>query len=254
MHNLIYQYFIPYLDQTHLNESGIGLPSWVKIGADSAKKYADTIGAEYMFSDQKYMFSTINVFESFRVIFDKKFDDYDNVFVLDVDTIVNTTESIFDIDIQDVAMVHELGVENRPPVPGASFDENFWKNYFYHSTRGIVSYAKTYLSKDFTWKKSKLYPEESFALYNGGVQVWSKQGRLKARRLFKRDGHDHFRNTTGKTETPYLNMMLFHHGFDITELPNEWNRLNFQWSKDNDFGKITHFNDVVKDKMKTYGK
>jgi hypothetical protein len=48
-------------------------------------------------------------------------------------------------------------------------------------------------------------------------------------------------------------MMLFHHKFDITELPTEWNKLNFQWAADGDRGKITHFNDVVKDKMKTHG-
>ena len=111
MRNLIFQYFIPYNDhQTHLNESGIGLPSWVNIGKTSAEKYAEVIGAEYMFSDQKFMFSELNVFESLRVIFNKKFDEYDNVLVLDVDMIINTKENIFDIPVGDIAMVHELSL------------------------------------------------------------------------------------------------------------------------------------------------
>ena len=254
MRNLIFQYFIPYDDhQTHLNESGIGLPSWVNIGKTSAEKYAEVIGAEYMFSDQKFMFSELNVFESLRVIFSKKFDQYDNVLVLDVDMIINTQENIFDIPVADIAMVHEKGVKNRPPVPGARFDDAFWNRYFYHPQQGITSYAREHLYKNFQWQKSKLYPDEPFAIYNGGLQLWSKQGRLKARELFDRKGHDHFRKATGRTETPYLNMMLFHHKFDITELPTEWNKLNFQWAADGDRGKITHFNDVVKGKMKTHG-
>ena len=76
MKNLIFQYFIPYEGRdTYLNETGIGFPSWVNIGKTSAEKYAKEIGAEYKFSDQKYMFSTLNVFESLRVIYDKKFDE-----------------------------------------------------------------------------------------------------------------------------------------------------------------------------------
>jgi|TARA_Y100000389_G_scaffold204831_1_gene259998 hypothetical protein len=254
MKNLIFQYFIPYEGRdTYLNETGIGFPSWVNIGKTSAEKYAKEIGAEYKFSDQKYMFSTLNVFESLRVIYDKKFDEYDNILILDIDMIINTKENIFDIPVEDIAMVHEQGCRWRTPVPGASFDDAFWNRYFNHPRFGVTSYAKQYLSKDFKWQKSKLFPEEPFAMYNGGLQLWTKEGRLKARKKIPRKSHDHFRESTGKTETPYLNMMLFHHKFNITELPTEWNKLNFQWAKDGDYGKITHFNDVVKDKMKTHG-
>ena len=57
---------------------------------------------------------------------------------------------------------------------------------------------------------------------------------------------------TDKGETPYLNMMFIHHKFDVTELHNDWNRLNFQWQKDGHMGKITHYNDVSKDGMYTH--
>lgn len=248
MKNLVFQYFLPYSNQT------IGLPNWVKLGINSAKKYADTIGADYEFSDSVYMNSSLKVFESFRVIFDKKFDEYDNVLLLDIDMLINTKENIFDFDVDDIAMVHELGVYNRSPVPGASFTPSWWNNYFYDEQTGVVSYAKNNLDPKFKWKKSTLYPKEKFAIYNGGLQLWSKEGRLKARSLFDKKGHEKFYKVTKKGETPYLNMMLFHHDFKITELPTEWNRLNFQWTKDNNYGKITHFNDVVKDKMLSHGK
>lgn len=252
--NLIYQYFIPYQGvDAKYNDGAIGLPNWAKIGMESAKKYANSIGAEYMFSDEIYMNSTLNVFESLRIVFDESFDKYDNILVLDIDMIINTSESIFDFKVNDIGLVHELGVTKRTH-PTISFNSTWWNKYFHHPTSGIVSYAKTYLDPEFKWKKSKLYPEEPFALYNGGLQLWSKEGRLKARELLKRKGHDHFRLTTGKTETPYLNMMFMHHNFNITEIPTEWNRLNFQWQKDGNKGKITHYNDVSKNEMLNHGK
>ena len=246
MKNLIYQYFIPY------NKSG-EKPIWVDLGMNSAKKYADKINCEYMYYDKKYLNATLNVFESFRLIFDKTFDEYDNILLLDIDMLIRTEENIFDIEFEDIAMVHEYGARNRPPVPGASFDETFWRNYFYDLNRGVISYAKKYLNPNFVWKKSKLYPKDPMVIYNGGFQLWSKEGRLKARKLFKRNGHDHFKQITGKGETPYLNMMLIHHKFKVTELPIEWNKLNFQWKEDGDLGKITHYNDVVKNKMIEHG-
>ena len=76
---------------------------------------------------------------------------------------------------------------------------------------------------------------------------------MNARETFKIEGHNHFRKVTGKTETPYLNMMLFAHHFGITEISNDWNRLHFQWEKDCNMGKITHYNGV-KDMMIYHGK
>src|SRR5210317_1145032 len=137
MKNLIYQYFIPY-------KSG-EKPIWVDLGMNSAKKYADKINCEYMYYDKKYLNATLNVFESFRLIFDKTFDEYDNILLLDIDMLIRTEENIFDIEFEDIAMVHEYGARNRPPVPGASFDETFWRNYFYDLNRGVISYAKKYL-------------------------------------------------------------------------------------------------------------
>lgn len=249
MRNLIYQYFLPYPNDPN------PFPKWVEIGVDSARKYAEHIGVEYMFYDKPYMNSVINVFESFRIIFDESFDQYDNILLLDVDMIVNTKENVFEeVVVEDVGMVHELGVKNRPPVPGAKFDQQFWYNYFHHPYSGVVTYARKYLSVDFEWKKPKSHRKEPFAMYNGGFQLWSKQGRLKARKKFKKHCPNEFYRVTKKGETPYLNMMFFHHNFNITEVDNSWNKLNFQWEKDGDLGRITHYNDVVKDGMLKYGK
>lgn len=244
MRNLIYQYYLPY-------SKGEEKPGWVDIGVTSAKDYAESIGAEYQYSEEKWMNSSIAVFESLRLIFDERFDEFDNILLLDVDMIINTTENIFDIPIEDVGMVHEHGVKNRPAVPGAKFDDEFWSNYFYHPFKGIVSYGQRHLSPMFSWKRHK---KDSFILYNGGLQLWSRDGRIKARNAFSRKEHDRFRLETNKGETPYLNMMFIHHKFNVTELDGDWNRLNFQWQRDGRLGKITHYNDISKDGMYTHGK
>ena len=252
--NLLYQYFIPYQGiESQYNFGSIGLPDWAKLGMNSARQYAHNIGTEYMFSDQIYMHSTLNVFESLRIIFDETFDQYDNILILDIDTIINTKENIFENQVEDIGMVHEYGVYNRTH-PTVNFNSSFWDRYFNDPERGVITYAKQHINPDFKWKKSKMYPSEPFALYNGGLQLWSKEGRLKARKIFDRKGHDRFKLLTNKTETPYLNMMLMAHDFKITELPMEWNKLNYQWSIDGDMGKITHYNDVSKNEMLTHGK
>lgn len=247
MKNLVFQYFLPYSNQT------IGLPNWVKLGINSAKKYADTIGADYEFSDSVYMNSSLKVFESFRVIFDKKFDEYDNVLLLDIDMLINTKENIFDFDVDDIAMVHELGVYNRSPVPGASFTPSWWNNYFYDEQTGVVSYAKNNLDPKFKWKKSTLYPKEKFAIYNGGLQLWSKEGRLKARERF--GGMEEiirYRNTLKMNEQPYLNLMLNKHNLEVTEISNDWNRMNYMWVMGIPDGKINHFLATHKSRMKEF--
>ena len=244
MKNLIYQYYLPY-------NKGEKTPQWVEIGVQSAKQYSDAINTEYMFYDKPYLNSSIAVFESLRLIFDPLFDQYDNILLLDVDMIINTTDNIFDIPFEDIAMVHEHGAVGRPPVPGASFDKQFWDNYFNNPFSGVVSYAHRFLDPNFKWKA---HSKDKFVLYNGGLQMWSKDARLKARKLFRKTGHDHFRSITNKGETPYLNMMFIHHDFKITELDNSWNKLNFQWQRDGDLGRITHYNDVAKQGMLTHGK
>lgn len=253
MSNLIYQYYLPYKGHdAKYNDPKESIPQWAKIGIASARKYAEEIGVEYMLGDKPYMNSSINAFESFRLIFDKTFDQYDDILLLDVDMIVNTKENVFDIQVEDVAMVHEFGVTRRKALPEASFDKAWWNNWFYNPYKGMISYATRYLDPTFTWQKSKLYPKEPFALYNGGFQLWTKEGRLKARKLFNRNGHEHFRQITNRTETPYLTMMLMHHRFRVTELPIEWNKLNWHWQGDGDLGKITHYNDISKPMMLKY--
>ena len=254
MRNLIYQYFLPYKGaDTRYNDSGKVLPKWAELGIASCKYYANKIDTEYMLYDKPYMNASINAFESLRIIFDESFDQYDKILLLDVDMLINTDENIFDQEIEDIAMVHEYGVTKRTPLPEASFDADWWNNYFYNPSQGIVSYAWRFYDPTFKLKKSKLYPKEPFLQLNGGLQLWSKEGRLKARATFDRKGHDHFRSITNKTETPYLNMMFNVYNFNVTELPIDWNKLNWQWKGDGDFGKITHYNDRSKPVMLDHG-
>jgi len=105
---------------------------------------------------------------------------------------------------------------------------------------------------DITFKKSSTYLNEKMYL-NGGVVLWSKEGRLKARERF--GGMEEivrYRNTLKMNEQPYLNLMLNKHNLEVTEISNEWNRMNYMWAMGIPDGKINHFLATHKSRMKEF--
>ena len=50
--------------------------------------------------------------------------------------------------------------------------------------RGIHAYGKMLFGADWKFPKSYLYPMEEYRYMNGGVQLWSRDGRMKAREHF----------------------------------------------------------------------
>ena len=145
-----------------------------------------------------------------------------------------TKDNIFDINIGDVAMVHELGIH---------VSAGGWMRRVMESPgheRGIIAYGKKLFGKDWMFPKSKLYPQEKFRYMNGGMQLWSKEGRHKARELFT--SVDDYYMHTRYTEQMYLNLQLSNPKFDVTELDWTWNSLaTRQWPANNPKGKFQHF-------------
>jgi len=88
--------------------------------------------------------------------------------------------------------------------------------------------------------KSSLYPKEQYRYLNGGLQLWSKEGRAKAKKHFT--SVDDYVLHTRYTEQMYINLQLSQSVFNVTELPTEWNRLSsYQWNGKHPDGKINHF-------------
>ena len=79
--------------------------------------------------------------------------------------------------------------------------------------RGILAYGKHRFGKDWMFPKSKLYPKERFRYLNGGLQLWSREGRQKARKHFT--SVDHYVLHTRYTEQMYINLQLSQPVFNV---------------------------------------
>ena len=238
MRNLVFQYFFPYNEFPVYNTSGMGvMPKWAQIGIDSAQRYAWNIGAEYMLASKPWNDKLpINQFETMRLIYDPMFDYYDNILCLDVDLICNTKENIFELAGPEVTMVHEKGVWDAK--------KNWINPYIYGSEaeRGWLALGRKYYDPDLKLPNSKMYKHEK-RWCNGGVVVWTKEARHKAREAFTGDSHYlKYREFTNRSEQPYLNLMFNIHKFDVHELTADWNNVNFNWEAPNrPSGKFIHF-------------
>ena len=239
--NLVFQYYMPYeANDAHLG--GVEMPSWAKAGSKSAKQYAEQCGAEYVLDHDRYFKHLDPRLDALKVIYDPQYDRYDKILSVDLDMLFKTTENIFDIPIGDVAMVHEVGIH---------ISAGGWMKRIMESPgheRGIIAYGKKLFGADWMFPKSKLYPDEKFRYMNGGMQLWSKEGRLKARDLFT--SVDHYYMHTRYTEQMYLNLQLSNPTFEVTELDWTWNSLaTRQWPPEKPQGKIQHFINASKFKM-----
>lgn len=232
MKNLIFQYYIPY-ESFDSDMGSKDLPEWAKVGSKSAQNYAKLCGADYKISFDRHFDHLDPRLDSTRIFYDGFFDQYDKVLCLDLDMLVNTKENIFELETGDIAMVHELGLFQR---------QGGWLNKVMNPPlheRGIIAYGKHLFGRDWMFPKSKLYPGEQYRYMNGGLQLWSKEGRLKARKHFT--SIDDYVLHTRYTEQMYINLQLSQKVFNVVELSTEWNRIPFQWKNKKPDGKINHF-------------
>ena len=233
MKNLVFQYYIPY-EMNDADLGGIEMPEWAKAGSRSAKAYADICGAEYILDHTRYFQHIDPRLDSTKLIFDEKWDEYDNILSIDLDMLISTRHNIFDFIIGDVAMVHELGVHTGGP---ARWMQRVMDVPLYQ--RGIIAYGKHLFGEKWMFPKSEKYPEERFRYLNGGLQLWSRKGRQKAREHFT--SLDDYIIHTRYTEQMYINLQLSQPVFDVVELDTSWNRLPYQWPNKQPDGKINHF-------------
>lgn len=220
------------------------MPDWAKAGSENAQKYAEYCGADYLLLHDRYFEHLDPRLDSIRMHHDPQFDQYDNVMKMDLDMLCNTNDNIFESFDQeaDVAMVHELGVHTGNP---AGWLKRVMDVPQYQ--RGIIAYGKLLFDdKKWMFPKSTLYPDERFRYMNGGLQMWTKHGRHKAREHFT--SIDHYVLHTRYTEQMYVNLQLSQPIFNVYELDTYWNRMPYQWGNGNwPDGKISHF--LARDKF-----
>ena len=223
--NLVWQYYIPY-ESFDKDMGGTKMPDWAMSGSRSASTYAKHCDADYMLTNKRYFPHLDPRLDSLRIIYDPYFEQFEEILSIDLDMLIHSKcPNIFNTPIDDVAMVHELGI--------FSGNAKNWLNNVMtppQHKRGIHAYGKMLFGADWKFPKSYLYPMEEYRYMNGGVQLWSRDGRMKAREHFT--SVDHYVLHTRYTEQMYINLQLSQPQFKVTELDTKWNRLSsYQWSR-----------------------
>ena len=194
--NLVYQYY------TH-NE----IPKYAKLSSKMFKKYAERHGAEYHLETEMHVDAVFPTHESHRVWQDPDFDRYDKILVVDMDiAITNYSKNILDEEIGHLAMKKEVWQEGR--------------------NKPLTDLRPEKLAHWDTICKHFGYHRPEFVL-NGGVQLWSWQGRQRARKEFM--DPKEWASFTGvidkaRKEQCYLNTMIHNHDFSVSLLDTHWNQ------------------------------
>ena len=198
--NLIYQSFVK-LDnpiQPHLNTTNYGSPhissindlydDVVLVTKESFQKYADLIGCEYQLDTERtftkgygqHGISTI--YEWLKIIYDEKYDKYDTIAVFDLDVVPNTRENIFKASYCEYYGVSESDwlTEPRAITFASPWDKS-------------DHFLKLYQDK-YERHGSSVYPIKKFERgskvdsrrlhFQGGMNVFTREGRIKAREQF----------------------------------------------------------------------
>ena len=195
-------------------------------GSFAMKIYAKKIGADYFYEDNPGFVTDLGKYSphygAFKPLFDTRFDDYDYILFADTDVwpVEHITENIFD---QFVGTDTEIGIceEVEQPI----FRQKF-------NVGGINSASdKRWMQMiNSTFKVSLPVTKEGLPrVYNSGVVVYSKAGRLKAQQKFVQ--FDKYVSMVQATSLPpfytsdqtYIHAMLDVCKFNWITMDNKWN-------------------------------
>lgn len=224
MKNVVFQYFLNFngVGKQGMHYPTSGTPEWATRSVSYFKEYAKRHNADHFFMEDRFINSTSNFFEVLRLYRDPIFDQYDNLLYVDVDVIPkNMDNNIFDLDVKDVAGWPE------------------WKHP--EVTVPVNWSANSQIRQRFEDFGSKLIASNtvpsSIRMINSGVMLWTRESRLKARKLF--DDHEkwfHHKNalldhkwvnaghSSHCLDQPFINAMWNKFNYNVMELGIEWNR------------------------------
>jgi hypothetical protein len=205
------------------------------ISRKSFEMYAEEIGCEYMYSDEKvfigdykmFDFSPL-LFECLRVVYDPYFDQFDKVLFADTDIVVNTKENIFDVSDAEIYGVLESDIRT---------EDNGGYNAWDFKDKEFRTYVEKFSMHDCPMMPAGplhgigSHPSK-LTILNTGVVVWTKEARLKARELFddwkpwanpKEFGFTIEHHCSIRNDQPFISAQLMKHDFDLESIDQSWN-------------------------------
>jgi len=197
------------------------------ISRESFEIYADKIGVEHIYSDERvhtkgHECSTSLLHECLRIIYDPMFDEYDDLLFADTDIVVNTEDNIFEL-CNTGADVY--GVLESDFVTHSGGGYNAWDNKNSDAWRDI----------QLKWKANDcpIVPTSppnrpsKVTMMNTGFMVWTKEARLRARELFGSWEEwcygEPIVHMCATNDQPYISANLMKHGFKIGTIDTTWN-------------------------------
>jgi hypothetical protein len=216
MSDLIYQYW-----DGEIKES-------CRAGVNAMKRYADTIGAEYIFEENPnflrkhfgYNFGGYSPhYGAFKPIWDESFDKYDKIMFVDTDVFPKEglTTNVFDEFTGQIGICREPEESRIRTITAGRIT--------HESDERWASLIKNVFVTD--------VPRDDYGVvvYNTGMVLYSKEARLKARNTFtdpkryvemvRNMGLDSFYTC----DQPYLHGQMFAQKFDVQEMDTCWNSI-----------------------------
>lgn len=210
MKNLIYQYW-----DGNINSGAV-------YGAKVMKEYADRIGAEYLFELNPKFRTDLGSYSphygQFKVVFDDKFQSYDNILFADTDVfpVDNLKMSIFE------GFNHDLGICTEEYQPKSRLTSTNHIN-----SKNDEAWAAALKSK---WGVDMPRTDEGLLkVYNSGVVLYSNKGIQAMReRFIPFQDYVSFIRTRGlpdfyASDQGYIHAMMKVSGLDYIEMDNGWN-------------------------------
>lgn len=215
MRNVIYQYW-----------DG-PITGAVKAGVAAMKQYADRIGAEYVFEDNPQWQTSLGKYSphygAFKPLFDKNYDEYDYILFADVDVfpVDDLQENVFewfynnpDIELGICEEWNQPDLRTKFSIAGInSRNDLLWANIV--NQRFSIDVPKT--------------ANGLLRVYNSGVVMYSKNGRVKAQEKFIPFKeyvsliNDNNLPSFYTCDQPYLHAMLEACDFNWTVMDYKWN-------------------------------
>lgn len=212
MKNLIYQYWDGTVQQGH------------HAGAKAMQEYADRIGADYLFENNPKWQTGLGRYSphygSFKFVFEKSFDEYDNILYADIDVfpVEGLTENIFE------GFTADLGICTEPFQPKHRAKSPDVNGINGHNDERWAKMIKDVYGKDMPRQEDGL-----LKVYNSGLVLWSRSGIMKARNKFpKFKSYVNECNFAGlpvfyTADQNYIHAMKDVGELDWIELDNGWN-------------------------------
>tara|TARA_R100000234_G_scaffold111921_1_gene85230 strand:+ start:1760 stop:2572 length:813 start_codon:yes stop_codon:yes gene_type:complete len=214
MKNLIYQYW----------DGDTSRPG-VIAGVKAMKKYAEKIGAEYLFEDNPRYYTHLGPYSphygQFKLIHEEKFSDYDHIMFADTDVfpVEKLEKSIFDDLTADIGICAEGWMtKNKGKTPAESYNP---------ICRDADEVWAAKLEQRFGVKFPRCEETNHLMMYNSGMVVYNNKGLKEAKQKFMQY-EDYIRTISPcasfyTCDQPYLHAQLIIKDINWQQMDPAWN-------------------------------